>query len=62
MVRASSGSVDGQQAHAEVGLADAAAGVDPWAERETEVAARRRLDQPRRLGQRDQPDIAAARP
>jgi hypothetical protein len=52
----------GQQAHAEVGLADPAAGVDPRAEREAEVAAGRRLDQPRRLGERDEADIAAARP
>ena len=49
----------GQQAHAEVGLADAAAGIDPGPEREAEVAARRRLDQPRRLGERDEPDVAA---
>ena len=52
----------GQQADAEVGLADPAAGVDARAEREAEVAARRRLHQPRRLGKRDEADIAAARP
>ena len=61
MVRASSGSVDGQQPHAEVGLADPAAGVDPRAERETEVAAARRLHQPRRLGERAHPDILPPR-
>ncbi len=38
--RASSGSVRGQQPHAEVRLADPAAGVDPWPEREAEIAAR----------------------
>ena len=54
------GILGGQQAHAEVGLADPAAGIDPRAEREAEVAARRRLDQPRGLGERGEPDIAAA--
>ena len=49
----------GQQADAKVGLADPAPGIDPRAQREAEVAARRRFHQPRRLGQRDQPDIAA---
>ena len=32
----------GEQAHAEIGLADPAAGVDPRAEREAEIAAGRR--------------------
>ena len=51
----------GQQPHAEVRLADPAAGVDPRAEREAEVAAARRLDQPRRLGERRQADILPRR-
>ena len=50
-----------QQANAEVGLADAAAGVDPRPEREAEVAAARRLHQPRRFGQRGEADILPRR-
>ena len=61
MARASSGSVGGQQADAEVGLADAAAGIDPRAQREAEIAAARRLHQPRRLGERREPDILPRR-
>ena len=53
--------MDGQQPNAEVGLADAAAGIDARAKRETEVAAARRLHQPRRLRERVQPDILARR-
>ena len=52
----------GQQPNAEVGLADAAAGVDPRAEREAEVAAARRLHQPRGFGQRGEADVLPRRP
>ena len=51
----------GQQPDSEVGLADAAAGVDPRTEREAEVAAARRLHQPRRLGQRREADVLPRR-
>ncbi len=51
----------GEQAHAEVRLADAAAGIDARAEREAEIGAGRRPRQPRRLGQRGEADIAAPR-
>ena len=44
--------VGGQQPRAEVGLADAAAGIDPRAEEEAEVIGRRRLVHPRDVGQR----------
>ena len=53
----------GQQAHAEVGLADPAAGVDPRAQARSRgrgsVGA---LDQPRRLGQRGEADVLPRRP
>ena len=52
----------GQQAHAEIGLADPAAGVDPRAEREAEIAAVRRAVEPRRVEQRGEADVAARRP
>ncbi len=51
----------GQQAHAEVGLADTPAGVDPRTEREAEVAAARRLHQPRRSGKRCQANVLPSR-
>ena len=51
----------GQQPHAEVRFADPAAGVDPRPEREAEVAAGRRLHQPRRLGKCREPDILPRR-
>ena len=52
----------GQQPHAQIGLADATAGVDPRAEREAEIARAWRFDQPRRIGKRGQADVAACRP
>ena len=50
-----------EQAHAKVRLAHPAAGIDPGPEREAEVAARRRLHQPRRFGQGRQPKVAPPR-
>ena len=47
----------GQKPHAEVGLADPAAGVDPWPKRKAEIAAARRLHQSRRFGEGRKPDI-----
>ena len=52
----------GQQPHAEVRLADPAAGIDPRAQREAEVAAARRAYQPRGFGERRQADILPRRP
>ena len=50
----------GQQADAEIGLADPAAGVDPRAEREAEIAAFRRAGEPGGVGERGEADVAAA--
>src|SRR5438046_2529950 len=47
----------GEQAHAEIGLANAPTGVDPRAERKAKVAAARRLYQPRGFGQGGEPDV-----
>ncbi len=55
------GIVGGEQADAEIGLADAAAGVDPRPEREAEIGAARIAGQPRCLDQRRQPDVAPGR-
>ena len=49
----------GQQAHAEVGLADPAAGIDPRPKREPEVAAGRAFDQARGVGEGGEADVAA---
>jgi hypothetical protein len=51
----------GQQPNTEVGLADPAARIDARAERKAEIAAGWRLHQPRRLGERDEPEVLAAR-
>ena len=50
----------GEQADAEIGLADPAAGVDPRAEREAEIAAFGRAVEPGGVGERGEADIAAA--
>ncbi len=49
----------GEETNAEVGFADLPAGVDPGPERKAEVAAARRLHQPRRFGERGQADVLA---
>ncbi len=51
----------GQQPHAEVGLADAPARIDPRAEREAQIGAGRRAGQARCLDQRVHADVAALR-
>ena len=51
----------GEQADAEVRLADPAAGVDPGAEREAEIAAFRRAGQAGGVGERGEADIAPRR-
>ncbi len=51
----------GEQANAEIGTADAAAGIDPRAQREAQIGAGRRAREARCLDQRVQADIAALR-
>src|SRR3546814_13448217 len=51
----------GEQAHAEVRAADAAAGVDPRAECEAEIARGRRAGEPRCFDQCVKTDVAALR-
>ena len=48
-----------QQPHAEIGAADAAAGIDARAEQEAEMPGLRRAGEPRRIHQRGQPDLLA---
>ena len=49
-----------QQLRAEIGAADAAAGVDARAEQEAEMPRLRRADEPRGVHQRGQADVARA--
>ena len=56
------GILGGEQAHAEVGLADPAAGVDPRAEREAEIAAFGRAVEAGGVDQRGEADIAPPAP
>ncbi len=48
-----------QQARAEIGLADAAAGIDPRAQHEAQMIGARRLAQARDIGERREAGIAA---
>ena len=50
-----------QQTRAKIGLADAAAGIDPRAQQESEMIGFRRFLQARDVGERRQPGIAALR-
>ena len=54
--------VAGQQPRAEIGLSDAAAGIDARAQHEAEMIGARRLAQARHVGQRGQADVARGRP
>ena len=51
--------VGAKQQRAEIGAADAAAGIDARAEQEAEVKRLRRAGQPRHIHQRGEPDVVA---